>query len=142
MIEKVLMVPKNIRCMTAKVFFAISGWILVVFWMRDNADVIRQRWFQVFKLPFVMRVVDFLEALLWFFNGDIFGLGVQDVDLDFPLANRPFPSRRRRKRIRECRVADVCIVRDRFVVFGVLRAVTNHHFACLVSVERNDRFFP
>src|SRR5437764_11707595 len=107
MLEKVLMVPKYIRCMTAKVFFGISGWILVVFWMRDNADVIRQRWFQVFKLPFVMRVVDFFEALLWFFDGDVFGLGVQDVDLDFPFANRPFPGCCRRERIREGRITDV-----------------------------------
>ena len=30
-IEKILMVPENIRCAAAKVFFAISGRILVVF---------------------------------------------------------------------------------------------------------------
>ena len=110
--------------------------------MRDDADVIRQRWFQVFKFPFVMRVVDFLEALLWFFDGDVFRLRVQDVDLNFAFANGPFPSRCRRKRIRECRITDVSVVRDRFVVFSVLRVVTNRHLARLVSVEGNNRFLP
>ena len=69
--------------------------------MRDNADVIRESRLQIFKLPFVVCVACFPEAILWFLDRDVFGLRVQDVDFDFPFANWPFPSRRRRERIRK-----------------------------------------
>ena len=32
--------------------------------MRDDPDVVGHRWLQVFKVPFVTRIADFLEPIL------------------------------------------------------------------------------
>ena len=78
--------------------------------MRDDPDVVGHRWLQVFKVPFVTRIADFLEPLLRLLDRNVFGLRVQNVDLNFAFADWPFPRCCRRQRICERRVADVQII--------------------------------
>jgi hypothetical protein len=63
-IEKVLFAPNDVGRATLNFLFGITSRIRIVFRMRDNSDVVSQRRFQIFKVPFVTRIADFIEPLL------------------------------------------------------------------------------
>jgi hypothetical protein len=78
--------------------------------MRGNADVVGHRGLQIFKVPFVVRIADFLEPILRLLDQNVFGFLMPDVDLDFALADWPFPGCCRRQRIHEGRITVMDII--------------------------------
>ena len=110
--------------------------------MRNNPDVISQCRFQIFKVPFVLRIADFLEPLLRLRDRDIFGFGMQNVDLNLAFTNLPFLRCCRRERICKRCVAVVRIIGNRFVPLLVTGVVTNRHLTRLILLKGNHRFLP
>src|SRR5215211_3460076 len=86
-IDKILLVANDVRGVAFAVLFGITGRIRIVFGMGDDANVVGERWLQIFKGPFIIRVADFLESLLRLRYRNVLRFGVQYIDFDLAFAD-------------------------------------------------------
>ena len=110
--------------------------------MRDDLDVVRERRFQVLKIPLELVSLDLLETVLRFRDRDFFRARVEIIHRDLSFPDRAFPGRGRRERITKIRFARMSVVRDGTLGRGIGRAITNQYLPRLPLRERNGRFFP